>query len=221
MRVNFPNISVRPGSATILLVVLIAVDCFFWVMHMLRSTELVQLRGVWSLQRDASYSEYFQYLKFGYLAVSSYRLFHKFRSKIYLAFGMLFTLALADDAFFIHEGLGDTLARLLNLPEHVGELVFFGAIGILPLIFVLYAFVAIDDAVEKAFARDILILFSMLAGVAIGLDFFFSHVSRDSSWLRRVLGILDEDFLEMLILSLIVWTQFKFRKTLTKAKMSS
>ena len=84
---------------------------------------------------DGGYAEIFQYMK--ELAVVLMLSFFYWRRKafIYLGWGILFLFLLLDDSLQIHENLGETASKLINITylggirgQDIGEMVTFSLI---------------------------------------------------------------------------------------------
>ncbi|MEO0940712.1 MAG: hypothetical protein AAFY30_04025 [Cyanobacteria bacterium J06642_12] len=217
MRFTSGHPSLKPIVGLSILVVLLAVDFFFLAFHLLRETNVLSLSDVWSIARDSSYAEWFQYVKLGYVAIASFYLYSLFRRWFYCAFGVLFTLILADDALVLHEGIGQSLAASLNVSEPVAEVLFVGFACLPPLLFILYEFVRFRSIYERKFAFEMIVALSVFALLGVGLDFVGDQFSEEASSTRAILDAI-EDFGEMVVLSAIVWLTYRNTQMLDWSK---
>ncbi|MGK7912217.1 MAG: hypothetical protein AB4050_12180 [Synechococcus sp.] len=209
--------SLKPIVGLSVLVVLLAVDFFFLAFHLLREVNLVALSEAWSIAQDASYSEWFQYVKLAYVAIASVYLYSLFRRWFYCAFGVLFGLILAGDALLIHEGVGQSLAASFNISAPVAEVLFVGFACLPPLLFILYEFVRFRSIYERKFAFEMIVALAVFALLGVGLDFIGDQFSTEASSTRAILDGI-EDFGEMVVLSVIVWLTYRNTQMLDWSK---
>ena len=214
----------KPSLQTVVglsvLVVLLAIDFFFLAFHLLRETNLFSLSETWSISQDSSYSEWFQYFKMGYVAIASFYLYYLFRRWFYCAFGVLFSLLLADDALLIHEEIGQSLSASLNVSAPVAEVLFIGVACLPPLLFILYEFVRFRSIYERKFALEMILALSALALLGVGLDFIGDQFSLESPSTRTVIDGV-ENFGEMVVLSGIVWLTYRYTQMMDWSKPKS
>jgi len=74
----------------------------------------------WHIGRDGSYAERFGYLKMAAIVSVLILIRGKRRRPIYLAWILIFTAALLDDAWELHERVGHALADSLALQAFAG-----------------------------------------------------------------------------------------------------
>lgn len=100
--------SLRPIGR--LLIVLLAVDGVFLVVHALHVRYGVPGSGRWLISLDRGNPELFQYLKEGAVVALLLAAYRHVRSAVQLAWAAAFVYLLLDDSLEIHETIGDWLA---------------------------------------------------------------------------------------------------------------
>lgn len=122
--------------------VLFTADLVFFALHLAHDADRSTEAGsMWRVDVDRSYPELFQYLKFGLTAVGLAvlaRLRHLSAAGVW---AVLFALFAVDDAFSVHEEVGEFLAEALRLPSvaglrsvDLGEVLYAAGIGLALLI---------------------------------------------------------------------------------------
>ena len=108
---------------TKLLIVLLAADLAFIVLHVLHVYTGLLPSSLYSLSRDRGFAEFFQYTKEFWLALLLLLLAIKQRRGLYGVFSLIFVYFLVDDYGEIHERLGELLSEtfrfqpLLEAPD--------------------------------------------------------------------------------------------------------
>ena len=188
-----------------LLILLLSIDVFFMLAHIAYLLGWLT-NSFWSVEKDSSFSEWYQHLKEG--SIVALLIYHSFKIKKidYLPWGLLFLYVLLDDALMVHEKLGGHLDNAFDLPvfsslreQDIGEFIvsaFFGA-GLLILIFLRFFWCEVR---VKHHYIDLLVLFSALVLFGIGVDMVHMMVSSGA----EVWGLI-EDGGELLVMSLIVF----------------
>jgi hypothetical protein len=157
---------------------------------------------------EGGYPEIFNYLQLAVLAWLMLHVFVRTRQAIYAALGVLFLLALGEDALQLHERVG-RYAASIDLPAppslgamHFGELLHWLGIGTLSVVALVYGLVASSAEDRKVGAVFVSLIF-MLGFFAAVLD-ATNIVLRDRFFgAGFVLGIA-EDGGEMLTIALAV-----------------
>jgi hypothetical protein len=195
------------ATARILLIMLVAADLAFIVLHVIY-VETSLLRGrPFSLEADNGLPEAYQYVKQFWVALCMIGLYRRTREITYVGVGVVFAFLLMDDAFQIHEHFGKWLAAQYTLPvafglrpDDIGELLFAAGIGV-----VTFSLIGIGywrggpDA--RIVTRDISILILLLAGLGVGVDVIHVISYFKAPLLAQFLLIL-EDGGEMIVVSM-------------------
>ncbi len=185
---------------------LIAADITFILLHLVHKFTPLLPDTLFSLTRDGSYSEYFQYLKELGVVVLLLGLAARQRRLLFASYAGLFLYFFADDYFQIHEKVGESLVNYIQLPavaglraQDFGELVVFGFFG---FIFVLLIGLThfLSDAQTRLFSRQMLVLVILLA--VFGIVFDMLEIGSTDPVMGPILGIIDDGG-EMVVMSLI------------------
>jgi hypothetical protein len=187
---------------------LLAGDLLFVLLHLLYlASPVLGYFGdsVFSLEKDRSFAEVFQYVKTYWLALLLVWLAWQRRHLGYAVWAGLFGFLLLDDAIMIHERVGEALGAQLALPglggvrgQDLGELIFLGAVA------VFFALTLVPALVwgGTVFRRHSLLLAGIvvfLAAPGVGIDFLHMAVGRETA-LGTFLGMV-EDGGEMVVMS--------------------
>ena len=206
----------HPGllaTARTWLVLLIAADLAFIVLHVIY-TETSLLRGrPFSLEADNGIPEAYQYVKQFWVALCMGALFHRTRAVVYTGWTLVFAFLLMDDAFQFHEHFGQWLGGQYQLPaifglrpDDIGELLFAAAIGGVTVLLIGFGFWR-GDSHARVVSRDMALLVIALAALGVGFD--VAHVISyfKAPALAQFLLIL-EDGGEMVVVSLMAAYMF-------------
>ena len=198
-------------SATLLLCLLLLLDAIGIALHLLVWLPDRAL-PLFSLERDGSYSEVFEYVKLLWLAVLLAVLARRQRSWSYLPAALLVLYMLADDAMGLHEGLGETMVQLFDFQagfglraKDFGELAVSVAAGLVFLPLLLLGYWRAAPAVRRTLL-DFALLLAVLVFFAVGVDMLHSMTGPSGS-LYRAVGVL-EDGGELVTMSVMVWYAF-------------
>lgn len=196
-------------SARTLLVLLMAADFAFVVLHVLY-IETSLLRGrPFSLEADNGVPESFQYVKEFWVATCMALMFRRTRAMVYLGWAAVFVFLLLDDAFQFHEHVGKWSGQQYELPvafglrpDDIGELLFAAAAGVTTMLLIGIG-VWRGDADARLISRDMAVLLVVLAGFGVGADILHVITHFKAPLLAQFLLIL-EDGGEMLVVSAMV-----------------
>lgn len=183
-------------AARQIFLLLLAVDAFFVVMHVLCIHFGVLSNYRWSLGADRGYSEKFQYLQYaavcmGLAAIVVWRT----RDWVLVAWFILIGLLMLDDMFTGHEILGLWISELAQLPavlgmkpRHLGELLGAGLLGLVVVPLLLVAHLR-ARAPALRLSRDLFVLFGALVLCGVGIDLLHAMATGGPA---KVLGILED-----------------------------
>jgi hypothetical protein len=212
----------EPG-ATLLLVLMLFGDLVYIGLHFVHAATPFLESRIFSLQRDSSYSEYFQFMKFFWIILMFLYIWRVTRVRSYGAWILVFGYFLFDDALQIHERVGELIAGHLNFAPpfnlrlvDVGELIVSATAGGILLLVLAWAYLRGPDTFKKV-TRDILLLVLALAFFGVGVD--MAHSAMRVVWVLDLLLVMIEDGGEMIVVSLMVW--YVFLLSLRKGKAPS
>jgi hypothetical protein len=199
-----PDAAASPAP---LLLLLLAADALFILLHLAHINTPVFSDPRFSLEVERGFGEVFQYLKEYWAALLLLLSGVRQRAPLLVVWSALFGYLLIDDAFEVHERLGAMIAQRFQLPDtmvrgrDVGEVLVAAAVGGLGLVAIAVAHFRSGRRARRASGR-LLGLVALLAGVGVGVDFLHQMVGR-GAW-ATVLGAL-EDGGELLVMTAIVW----------------
>lgn len=197
--------SLTPRAPYILLAVLLAGDLLFMTLHWLHLHTSLLPSELWSIERDGSFGEMYQYLKYMGIGLALAHLYRGTRLPVLLGWIGVFAFLLLDDSMRIHERFGLGMVAWIHLPDFgglrgrdIGELIFAGlVIAILAPVLTL-GYVR-GSLTSRALTADLTFLLSALAACAIGGDTI--HRLLSGTPLNTLAGMM-EDGGEMIALSL-------------------
>ena len=199
-------------GANKLLIVLLTLDFLFIIGHVLIALLWNFEPRQFMVDTDGGYPEIFQYAKFAFIVVLSILLVFRRSEYGYLAWFILFSFLLLDDAYQFHELAGAYLADSLNLqsilglrPRDWGELAYAGIAGLLFFGMLLIGF-SRGGKLFRGECYDILLLFFIFLFFGIGVD--MAHQWVVDIYMVSAVFALIEDGGEMIGLSLITWYFF-------------
>jgi hypothetical protein len=214
-----------------LLKTLLTIDLFFIVAHIIfaylriKKIDFFSLEQTdFSLAKEGSHSEVFQYIKELFIAVTLATIYLRSKFKIYGVWSLFFMYVLIDDIFSIHERFGKFLAGNVDLPsflgleaKDLGELFIYAIVGTC-LIFLLL--LASRENQEEMVNESQRLAFLVGVLIAFGLGFDMLHALASESFLvSRLLGVI-EDGGEMIAMSLLFWYTYNLWKYSGKALVS-
>lgn len=216
MRVNVPNEykeiaeSCHERSATLFLALLVAGDLLFIALHVVNLK--FRMDKLLNIGLDRGYAEFYQYVKFFWICIMLIYASYKWASKHYIAWVLLFTYLLLDDALRIHEIFGSHIATNLSLTpifnlrlQDYGELAVSAISGSVLIIPLLWAYKK-GSRTFRRISHDLALFIALLFFFGVVADMAHTAIRH---W-RRVgylFGII-EDGGEMLTVSLILWYVF-------------
>jgi hypothetical protein len=161
---------------------------------------------------DGGYPEIFQYLKYIIINIIIVFLILKKQGIGYVAWFILFTLLLLDDALQFHETFGTWAANHFNYSpmfglraQDLGELTYVAIFGSILLFFLVYGYLKGNEK-YRLINIDLAILFALFLFFGVAMDMVDEWVPYNRY--SKLFLVLTEDGGEMIVLSLIVWYFF-------------
>lgn len=190
---------------------LLAVDLALVVIHCLKLLNICFDRPFFSIEEDRGLAELIQYTQ--ELAIVVLLILSAIRHKIkaLYAWVVLFVYVVADDAFSIHENVGEYLsdsgefAPSFFRPQDIGELIVSGSTGLI-LFSIIGLCYARGSSAFRSITHDIILLFSGLVFFGVFVDSIHGAINAFTG----ELGLI-EDGGELVVISLIlayVWAVF-------------
>lgn len=204
------DITVPANSKLFLLLSLVCIDLGFVGLHFYNS--LIpdeQWNPLFSLVNDSSIAELFQYIKWFLIAALFVLIAIKRSTLNYLAWALVFTYFLLDDALEVHESMGGYLVQNASFTapfglrlQDIGELAVSALAGTILLVSLVWAYMK-SDSIFKAISYNMLILIFALVCFGIGVDMLheISHPERLLNFIFEVV----EDGGEMFVASIMLW----------------
>ena len=154
-------------SASTFLLLLITADCIFFFLHFLNLSPLLE-NPLFSMSKDQSYSEFYQYVKEFWIFFMLIIIFIKTKEGGYGVWGLVFLYILFDDSLRIHEELGGYLSIKWELPtlgvlrvRDLGEFIVSTMAGIYFGALLIFFYVR-GTRVYKQFSKILLILILLI-----------------------------------------------------------
>jgi hypothetical protein len=200
----------KGSRAYLLLLLLLSGDFIFTAIHIVRHTFL-QSSALWVTRLTASMDGYHILKLFLVIVLFTYLIIIT-RSSGYIAWLLVFTYLLIDDAFLIHQNIGENLAARfhahffhgLYLPSRFFELAVLAIIGLFLGIIVFWTYIRSSVTFRKI-SKDILLF--ILALIFFGAIVDLATVLKLEPAAKYFLGFV-EDSGEMIVFSLILWYIF-------------
>ncbi len=165
-----------------------------------------------SIAYDLGFAESFQYIKEFWIVCLLLNISKRDKSFLLLLWAILFTFLVLDDSIGLHEISGLYLSQIFAIEpmfgvrsRDIGELLFAAAVGLF-FFFPLVTSYLKGDEFAKRVSRFLGVLLFALVLFGVGVDVI--HQMAEGR-LAQLLGLI-EDFGEMIVMSLIVWTAFSF-----------
>lgn len=199
-------------TAFCVLLLLLVTDTSFLLIHL----AWLHMPGVssdlYDLGRDQGHAEFYQYAK--YVWGGSLLLAAALMRRSFTCFGwaLVFGYLLLDDAWWLHERMGNLISTHVQLPQigempgsALGELLYAGAVATLLMLPIAAAWF-LDRPYWRHMTRHLLLFFLILGGSAFGLDSLDEiFPSLDSTLLDST-----EDFVELLCVSAMLWVSLRY-----------
>jgi hypothetical protein len=190
------------------LLLLLAADAVFVAVHLVHALSPFLNDGLFSIERDRSYAEIFQYVKTYWVVLLLAALAWRTRESVYVAWMLLYAYLLFDDAFRIHEEGGAAMAARLGYvgalglrPEDLGELTVSAVIGVVFLALILITYRRGGRDARNA-SSDLALLVGVLAFFGVFVDML--RIVVEPAYAELLLAIV-EDGGEMVAMSFTCW----------------
>lgn len=206
-----PLQAARWALTSVCLLLLIAADSVFVLIHLVHKYSPLLESKLYSLSSDGGYAEIFQYVKTFWIVLTLGLLWSRTRERAYAAWMVVFAYLLCDDALRLHERAGGFIARLLGYQDGLiwaqdqGELTFTAAVGAVLLGSISIVYLR-GTAEARNLSRDLALLLGVLVFFGVGVDMLHSLVQPE--YLKRILAVI-EDGGEMYAMSVICWHVLK------------
>ena len=198
--------------ATRFFLLLFAADVLFVFLHFLLLADSIN-HEILSLETDRGLAELYQYAKISAIVVLLLSVRMKTGWIGYSVWALLFLYLLVDDAFSVHEVLGEHIAISLSFAPALGlrdvdfgELVASGAVFVLFLAVLGWFYSSGSDDFKIASKRLFLFLLA-LAFFGVFVDMLHVALMR-VDWRVAFLLVVVEDGGELLVMSIIAWYVF-------------
>ena len=208
-RINAHLREMNELSASLLLLLLLSADFAFNLFHVTKHTLVSHSSLYYKL---SAYLEIYHLIKLFWVVVLFAYLLAITRCSGYLAWILVFTFFLIDDALLIHQNIGDQIAKAfdaslpqkLSLQPRIFELSVLALAGTVLLVIVAWAYIHSSHTFRKI-SKDILLFIAALVffGVIVDLAGAINLGPAVISGLDLV-----EDGGEMVVYSLILWYVF-------------
>ncbi len=198
---------------SLLLVLLVCGDLAFILLYVLNRIYRFGNMELLRLDMEASYPEFYQYMKFVWILILLIHIVVVTRNKGYISWMLVFLYFLVDDSLQIHERMGDLfLERVAFTPpfnismEDVGELTAFAIFGLPLLALLLWSYYR-GSGTYKKISKDLLLLVFVYAFIVVVFDFVHAGFELSRS-MDRVWALVEEGG-EMMVVSTMVWYLFR------------
>ncbi len=200
---------------TILFTILLVDTCFIaiHIVHIVIDRVFPWYQGFllnnnYALDQDGGYAEIFQYMKELVVVLMLGFLYWRRKAFIYLGWGILFLFLLIDDSLQIHENLGETANKLINIThlggirgQDIGEITAIAIMGAFLLSFVLVGYLRSPQPLRK-FSNRLVFLLALLIAVGVLVDLVHFMFADSPIWFNFLTIV--EDGGEMIAFSLIL-----------------
>lgn len=201
------------------LIFLLTIDFIFILIYPFHQRQIIFVDPGFDISLDGSYSECFQYFKFGLIVVLMGLLALKNRSVIYLCWAVMFAIIGLDDGLSVHENVGLELSHIFRFkpffglrPDDFGEMLVYAFYGLLIVVLATVSYRHDHNRTARAASVRIMILMALLALASGGMDILHIITLKQfgvSEYSR--LGMLieiSEDGGELIVGSLITWLTY-------------
>lgn len=200
------------SNATQFLVLLLFADFAFVVIHFVSFYTPYLNFEINSLYYDWTLPEIYQYFKWLWIIILLIYVSRKRRSFGYMAWALVFTYFLLDDALQIHERFGAYVTRNFDfIPPFglrvadIGEMAISAIVGMSLFFLIAWAYVKGKQAFKKV-SQEMLLLIFALVFFGVGADMVLLAINL-GGLKGHILGVI-EDAGEMWVASLILWYVF-------------
>lgn len=197
----------RLNQVGIFLLLLIFADMAFVIVYLVHEFSPVLDNRGYSLTMERGYSEIFQYVKTYWIVIMLAALWWRTREYVYIAWMLLFTYLLVDDAFEIHERGGHAIASHWAYEssfglraQDFGELTVSGMFGLVFLVLILITYLRSTRDARNA-SKNLAFLFGVILFFGVIVDMLHSIAGVGY---EVVFGVT-EDGGEMFAMSIVCW----------------
>jgi hypothetical protein len=202
-----------------ILALLLTLDVLFIIAHIAFIFLIyIRVQFDWSIsdsfmiERDGSYPEIYQYVKYLIVIIILIYLILKKQGIGYVAWLILFVLLLLDDSLQFHETFGTWVSNKFNYSpmfglriQDLGELTYVALFGSILLFFLVFGYLKGNEKYRKI-NIDLGVLFALFLFFGVGIDMIDELVPYNRY--SYLILVIIEDGREMIMLSFILWYFF-------------
>jgi hypothetical protein len=196
------------GATYTMLVLLVAVDLIFILVHAMHAWSPWMNGSHFSLESESGMAAQYQYIKQVWLSACLGLALLQTRNTAFFGWALIFAFLLLDDLLMIHERFGVVLASALGFPailglrpEDLGEVASAAAIGCVAVALVVIAYRRGGEQARQLSA-DLMCLLVALAVFGVFFDILHTIAYFRAPALAQVFSLI-EDGGEMLVVSVI------------------
>ena len=195
----------------LLFLLFLGADLCFILLHTINSLTPVWNNPLLNIEKDAGYSEIYQYLKYFWASLLFFVIAVKTRTLAPTAWAFVFLFLLADDALGIHEKVGGVIARHLDfIPpwglrlQDIGEVIYALCAALLLSIPLGLAYLQGDRRFRRS-SHHLLQLVVLLACFGVLVDLL--HMLVQTGWrLQFVLAVMEDGGEMVAVSALLIYT---------------
>lgn len=195
----------------LLFLLLLGADLCFIVLHTVNSLTPLWNNPLLNIEKDAGYSEIYQYLKYFWACLLFIVIAAKTRTTPPTAWAFVFLVLLADDALGLHEQIGGLIALNLHFTppwglrtQDIGEVIYALGAALVLCIPLGLAYLRGTPHFKQA-TKHLLQLVVLLACFGVLVDLL--HMLAQSGWrLQFVLAVMEDGGEMMAVSALLVYT---------------
>lgn len=196
------------GATFTMLVLLVAVDLIFILVHAMHAWSPWMNGAHFSLESESGMAAQYQYIKQVWLSACLCLALLQTRNTAFFGWALIFAFLLLDDLLMIHERLGGMLAGVLGFPamfglrpKDLGEVAAAALIGCVAVTLVLVAYRRGGEQ-SRQLSADLMCLLVALAVFGVFFDVLHTIAYFKAPALAQLFSLI-EDGGEMLVVSVI------------------
>lgn len=211
MRENPGELLTNREQVSVLFLLLLGADLCFVVLHTLNSLTPLWNNPLLNIEKDAGYSEIYQYLKYFWACLLFLAIAAKTRAVPPTAWAFVFLFLLADDALGLHEQIGGLIALNLHFTppwglrtQDIGEVIYALAAALVLCIPLGLAYLKGSSRFKRS-SLHLLQLLVLLACFGVLIDLL--HMLVQTGWrLQFVLAVMEDGGEMVAVSALLVYS---------------